>query len=193
NAKDAADHIASHVHDLDTSAPDAVKIVTGDLNYCSLKKVLPGYHQQVTCTTRGDRTLDHPRTGGRIVAPATVKIYSNNKPWVTKHIKEIINKMKKAFGENNKEQLKDIQKELKVEIRKGKKEYKRKIEQKFQTNDIRKVWEGMNLMGGRKTTKRSQVNSDSANYANDLNRFYARFDCHDFGREREDMKGDTSG
>ncbi|KAK7480226.1 hypothetical protein BaRGS_00000892, partial [Batillaria attramentaria] len=33
------------------------------------------------------------------------------------------------------------------------------------------------------------VNSDSANYANDLNRFYARFDCHDFGREREEMRG----
>ncbi|KAK7455970.1 hypothetical protein BaRGS_00039395, partial [Batillaria attramentaria] len=58
NAKDAANHIASHVPDLDTSAPDAVKIVTGDFNHCSLKKVLPGYHQQVTCTTRGDRTLD---------------------------------------------------------------------------------------------------------------------------------------
>ena len=37
NAKDAANTISSHVIDLETSAPDAFKIITGDFNHCSLK------------------------------------------------------------------------------------------------------------------------------------------------------------
>ena len=33
NTKKAADQIASHVHNLDTTAPDEVKVVTGDFNH----------------------------------------------------------------------------------------------------------------------------------------------------------------
>ena len=39
-AGEAADSIASHVHDLETSAPDAMKIVTGDFNHCDLKTLI---------------------------------------------------------------------------------------------------------------------------------------------------------
>ena len=58
NAEEAAELIASHVHDLDTRAPYAVKIVTGDFNHCDLGNVLPGYQQQVKCKIRGGSTLD---------------------------------------------------------------------------------------------------------------------------------------
>ena len=51
NAKDAANVISSHMHDLETSAPDAFKINTGDFNHCSLKTSTMNYFQH-------DRTLD---------------------------------------------------------------------------------------------------------------------------------------
>ena len=57
-AREAADRIASHVHDVETRAPDAVKILTGDFNHCDLQKLLPGYQQQIECTTRGQHKLD---------------------------------------------------------------------------------------------------------------------------------------
>ncbi|KAK7483337.1 hypothetical protein BaRGS_00025397 [Batillaria attramentaria] len=41
NARAAADTIASHVNDLETSAPDAFKVITGDFNHCTLKRDLP--------------------------------------------------------------------------------------------------------------------------------------------------------
>ena len=46
------------MYDLDTRAPDAVELVTGDFNHCNLKTALPRYGQYVTRATRSDGTLD---------------------------------------------------------------------------------------------------------------------------------------
>ena len=54
DAKEAADTIASHVHDLDDRAPDAINIITGDFNNCDLGTTLPNYQKYVTCATRKD-------------------------------------------------------------------------------------------------------------------------------------------
>ena len=53
NAKDAANAI-----DLETSAPNAFKIITSDFNHCSLKTSIINYFQHVKCVTRKDRILD---------------------------------------------------------------------------------------------------------------------------------------
>ena len=58
DAKEAADTIASHVHDLDDRAPDAIKIITGDFNHCDLGTTFPHCQQYLTCATRKDRTID---------------------------------------------------------------------------------------------------------------------------------------
>ena len=50
---------------------------------------------------------------------------------------------------------------------------------------MKSVWEGMNLMGGCKKKGNSNLERDKK-YANDLNEFYARFDCHDFDNEIND-------
>ena len=41
---------------------------------------------------------------------------------------------------------------------------------------------------GYKQDKGNQVTSNSADYANDLNRLYAHFDCHDFSCELEGIR-----
>ena len=51
---------------------------------------------------------------------------------------------------------------------------------------MRDVWQGMNLMSGRQESSANVV-SDSFDYVNDLSKFYTRFDCHDFKRERENI------
>ena len=47
NAKEAAGTIGNHTHDLETSAPHALKIVTGDFNQCSLKVSSTSYFQMI--------------------------------------------------------------------------------------------------------------------------------------------------
>ena len=58
NAKDAANAISSHIINLETSAPSAFKIITGDFNNCSLKTSIINYFQQLKCATWKDRILD---------------------------------------------------------------------------------------------------------------------------------------
>ena len=62
-----------------------------------------------------------------VVPKKTVKIYSNNKPWVTKDIKQVLNKKKRAFKDRSSGDMKEIQREVQNVIRKGKKEYRKKV------------------------------------------------------------------
>ncbi len=39
--------------------PDAACIIAGDFNKANLKKILPNFHQHISCPTRGLNTLDH--------------------------------------------------------------------------------------------------------------------------------------
>ncbi len=39
--------------------PDAAFIIAGDYNKANLKKVMPNFHQHISCPTRGPNTLDH--------------------------------------------------------------------------------------------------------------------------------------
>ncbi len=39
--------------------PDAASIIAGDFNKANLKKVMPNFHQHISCPTRGQNTLDH--------------------------------------------------------------------------------------------------------------------------------------
>ena len=47
-------------------------------------------------------------------------MFPNNKPWITKRNKSIINRKKLAFQKNDKEEYMSVQKELKEEVRKEK-------------------------------------------------------------------------
>ena len=108
-------------------------------------------------------------------------MFPNNKPWITKRIKGIINRKKLAFLKNDKEEYRFMQKELKEEIRKEKEQYKNKTES---ISHMRRVWSGMKLMSryvNGNTQKIASVNT--AGEVNELNQFFNRFDCHDFSQK----------
>ena len=108
------------------------------------------------------------------------------KPWVTKHVKYRLNTKKRAFESNNKNQLRDVQKVLKVELKKARGGYRKKSEHNCQTNDVRKMWTGMNLMSGRTTSEVVEVSpASSPEYINSLNRCFARLDRRNFSWEQE--------
>ncbi len=39
--------------------PDAASVIAGDFNKANLRKVMPNFHQHISCPTRGQNTLDH--------------------------------------------------------------------------------------------------------------------------------------
>ncbi|GFR61387.1 hypothetical protein ElyMa_005431600 [Elysia marginata] len=126
-----------------------------------------------------------------VVPKKTIRVYSNNKPWVTKEIKDVLNRKKLAYKNNNRDEKISVQKELKTVIRKGKDDYRKKIKNYFKNNNMKDVWKGMSLMSGRKRKKEHDLLNCTRQYANDLNNFYARFDCHDLTAEREKRDSKT--
>ena len=71
----------------------------------------------------------------------TVKCFPNNKPWVTKDLKEVINEKKRLFSEKNKAQLKICQKKLDKKLEHGRQVYRDKINDSFYKNNSKDVWD----------------------------------------------------
>ena len=105
----------------------------------------------------------------------TVTVYPNNKPWITKQIKDVINKKKGLFRPDilNHNELQRVKKELKRVIKTEKIAYRNKIEEHFTDNNMKRVWEGMRLMSrySNASSKSSQLPDCNAKYANELNTF----------------------
>ena len=124
----------------------------------------------------------------------TVKCFGNNKPWVTKELKQLLNDKKRAFMENDKQKRKSVQKEINNKIKECQNNYKNKLEAKFKSNDSKGVWQGMkNIVGyNSKQTQIPLEKNKEQTFVDDLNTFYARFDCHNFSTEIELLKKELS-
>lgn len=68
---------------------------------------------------------------GNIIRTKTVRIYPNNKLWVTSDLKNCINQKKLAFVNGNTELVKEKRCELRAKLKKAKTEYKDKVEKHF--------------------------------------------------------------
>ena len=114
----------------------------------------------------------------------TVKSYGNGKPWVTKELKSLLKEKRRIFNGRDKNEMKIVNNKIKNNVKICKAQYKDKIESKFRSHDSKAMWDGLKRMVGY-NGKQTTLTLDKGNedkYANDLNSFYARFDCHDFSR-----------
>ena len=269
NATEAANTIASSIAMLEDNHPDAVKIILGDFNHCTLENVLPSYTQYVSCATRennkldlcyaniGDAFLCHCPLGqsdhniihmvptyktqfkrskpvtrlvkqwtpdsleelracydctqwdvlcdgnleqntdvisaylifcqDMIIPQKEVKCFPNNKPWVTKDLKQIINEKKAALCRKNKDDLKRIQTKLDTNIRSCRSSFKTKLEDKFRSHNSKDVWKGLRQATGF-GLKSQNLDTADESFTNDLNKFYSRFDKYDFSQQRDMME-----
>ncbi|KAI3362675.1 hypothetical protein L3Q82_001634 [Scortum barcoo] len=110
-----------------------------------------------------------------VVPVRSVRCFANNKPWITSDIKGLLNQKKKAFKDGDTQELKQIQKELRVQLREAKEQYRKKIEQRMQNNNMRVVWEGMKTITGCSSKRGAPIEGDVGR-ANQLNQFFNRFD-----------------
>ena len=126
-----------------------------------------------------------------IVPSKTVKCYANNKPWVTKELKALLNKKKQLLYNKDRPQLKIVQVEINKMIVDCKGNYKRKVECMFK-GDIKSAWNGLRKLTGMGSKKTIVHNEDRncEDLVNDLNVFYTRFDKHDFSSECNTMRSD---
>ena len=88
-----------------------------------------------------------------VITSKEIKCYPNNKPWVSKELKELLNLKKKAFLEKDQNKIKETSKLLKLKIAEGKKRYKEKIEHSFRSNDIKTTWASLKKATGYATDR----------------------------------------
>ena len=122
-----------------------------------------------------------------LVPSKVVTVYPNNKPWITKDVIHLLNEKKYALSNNDVLQSKKIQKELNVCIHNAKVNYKTKVENMFRSNNTKDAWKGLKCITGYKCKTPLNEPEDVDKYVNDLNKFYARFDCIDFSKEHKQM------
>ncbi|XP_077578764.1 uncharacterized protein LOC144200462 [Stigmatopora nigra] len=110
-----------------------------------------------------------------IVPSKKVRCYSNNKPWVTRDLRALLNKKKRAFRSGEKESLKTVQKELKREIRRGKTSYRRRLEKQLQRGNTKEFWRSLRTISGHGGNSGRGPESGDGEWANELNQFFNRF------------------
>ena len=116
-----------------------------------------------------------------IVPEKTLKRYPNNKPWVDKRCRHFIHQKTAAFQNNDMEALKKIEKDFKRHINDRKREFGKKMENKFQEGNPREAWNAMKLMTGFDTHRKkcNIIGDDVFQFVENLNEFYCRFDKND--------------
>lgn len=122
-----------------------------------------------------------------IVPTKTVKVFSNNKPWITKALKKTLNKKKIAFNSENRIKSKLIQNRLNKEIKAAKRGYKEKVEKLFQEGKARVAWQGVKTLTGLPNKSASLETRNPVNMAENLNQFHCRFDQSDLSQDRKEQ------
>lgn len=106
----------------------------------------------------------------------SVMIFPNNKPWISKELKHVLNEKKHAFLSKDDTKTKKLNKTFRSKLRQAKLAYKDNVERKL-IYDAWSAWQGLNTMMGRKTRQdKPSSPADPLTFANELNVFYARFE-----------------
>lgn len=110
-----------------------------------------------------------------VVSVRTVHCYANNKPWITSNIKGLLNK-KRVFKDGDQQELKRVQKDLKIQLREAKEGYRRKQcrLQKLNINSMKEVWDRMKTITGCSSKQRTTLDVGVVRVSQ-LNYFFNRF------------------
>lgn len=104
-----------------------------------------------------------------------LRVYSNQKPWMTKEVQVLLKQRDAAFRSGDGVQYSAARSELKRGIREAKAAYKRRIEDHFSTNNSRQVWQGVQHLTNYKPCN-TTLTEGNAELAEELNHFFARFE-----------------
>ena len=91
-----------------------------------------------------------------IVPKKTIKVYPNNKDYITPDIKNCIRRKKQAFQSNNRLELKQIQKELNGKLKEAREQHSTRVREAFSNKSPREMWDSVremtNMNSGKKKT-----------------------------------------
>ncbi len=111
-----------------------------------------------------------------VVPTITICIYPNQKPWINSDVQSALSARTSAFKSGNFDDRKQASYDLRKSIKAAKRQYKNKVEEQFNTNNGRSMWQGINNITDFKGNKPATVNI-AASLPDELNLFYACFEA----------------
>ncbi len=109
----------------------------------------------------------------------TVRTFPNQKPWVDRTIRAVVNKRTAAYNEallsGNMSEYKASCYALQRAVIAAKLRYRERIESHFQLNDSRRMWQGLRTICAFGNKSSVEVRTDPL-LADELNNFYGRFE-----------------
>ncbi len=130
---------------------------------------IEAYSDSVTCFIR--KCIED------VVPTKTIRIYPNQKPWIKSDVRAALSARTSAFKSGNSDDRKQASYDLRKSIKADKQQYKNKVEEQFNTNNARSMWQCINNITDFKGNKPDTVNI-AASLPDELNIFYARFEAH---------------
>ena len=116
-----------------------------------------------------------------LVPTKEVVIYPNNKPWVNKELKSLMNEKRRIALSGDRIRLRNITQQLTRKIEEEKNKYKEKVERLFRSNNPKDAWKGLKTLCG---SNSKRTTPDTVNFdINQMNAFFARFDNNDFSED----------
>ncbi len=107
-----------------------------------------------------------------IVPTKTIRIYPNPKPWINSDVRSALSARTSAFKSGNTDDRKQASYDLRRSIKAAKRQYKNKVEEHFNNNNPRSMWQGINNITGFKGNKPANVTVNiAASLPDELNTF----------------------
>ncbi len=82
-----------------------------------------------------------------VVQTKTIRIYPNQKPWINSDVRSALSARTSAFKSGNTDDRKQASYDLR-RAKAGKRQYKNKVEEHFNNNNPRSMWQGINNITG---------------------------------------------
>ncbi len=152
----------------DAILQDCFNHVDWDMFRAASDDDIEAYSDTVTCFIR--KCIDD------VVPTKTIRIYPNQKPWINSDVRSALSARTSAFKSGNSDDRKQASYDLRRSIKAAKRTYKNNVEEHFNNNNPRSMWQGINNITGFKGNKPATVNI-AASLPDELNTFYARFEA----------------
>ncbi len=164
----------------DAILQDCFDHVDWDMFRAASEDDIEAYSDTVTCFIR--KCIDD------VVPTKTIRIYPNQKPWINSDVRSALSARTSAYKSGNTDDRKQASYDLRRSIKAAKRTYKNKVEEHFNNNNPRSMWQGINNITGFKGSKPATVNI-AASLPDELNTFYARFEADNTCTHRERCRG----
>ena len=146
------------------------------------------FHDQNSLDVTTSVTTDYINFCAQLVIPIKrIRIYPNNKRFVSKDIKDIINTRKVAFKNKDAIKCRQLDKVLKIKLREAKQVHRNQLEENFKEKNPKRLWDNMKKMTGMSSSNKPIVTGNELMFANELNDFFCRFDSPSHLNDCEDL------